>query len=176
VDLPANGGPDELGILRATAYQPTGDKRLSAVGGDSYQAIIEFADPVRARVLLSYGNASQPGSPHRGDQLALYARKELRPAWRTRVQIEANLEARETLPAARTVAQRIESSNAASVAPTASSPPIRTVGVNGTVLAYRDSTPANPSPALILVHGFYGTFDESNALFSGFAAEQRAIP
>jgi acyl-homoserine-lactone acylase len=97
VDLPANGGPDPLGIFRGTTYQPTDDNRFRAVGGDSYQAVIEFADPVRAEVLLSYGNASQPGSPHRGDQLALYARKELRPVWRTRAAIEANLEAREML-------------------------------------------------------------------------------
>jgi acyl-homoserine-lactone acylase len=104
VDLPANGGRDALGIFRSTWYQPTDDNRFRAVGGDSYQAVVEFADPVRAEVLLSYGNASQPGSPHRGDQLALYARKELRPVWRTRAAIEANLEAREMLPPARTPA------------------------------------------------------------------------
>jgi acyl-homoserine-lactone acylase len=97
VDLPANGGPDPLGIFRGSFYEPTNDNRFRAVGGDSFQAVIEFADPVRAEVLLSYGNASQPGSPHQGDQLALYARKELRPVWRTRAQIEANLEAREVL-------------------------------------------------------------------------------
>ena len=97
VDLPANGGPDELGVFRTTAYQPTADNRFRAVGGDSYQAVIEFGEPVRAQVLLSYGNASQPGSPHLGDQLTLYARKELRRAWRTRAEIEANLEAREML-------------------------------------------------------------------------------
>ena len=33
---------------------------------------------------MSYGNATQPGSSHRGDQLELFAKKELRPAWRTR--------------------------------------------------------------------------------------------
>jgi acyl-homoserine-lactone acylase len=104
VDLPANGGRDALGIFRSTWYQPTDDNRFRAVGGDSYQAVVEFGDPVRAEVLLSYGNASQPGSPHRGDQLALYARKELRPVWRTRAAIEANLEAREMLPPARTPA------------------------------------------------------------------------
>jgi acyl-homoserine-lactone acylase len=175
VDLPANGGPDELGIFRATEYQRTDDQRFRAVAGDSFQAVVEFADEIRAEALLSYGNASQPGSPHRGDQLALYARKELRPVWRTRTQIEANLEARETLLAAGPLVQQIESSNAASIAPTVSSLPIRTVGVNRTVLAYRDSAPANPSPALILVHGFYGTLDQSNAPFGGLPAEQRAI-
>jgi acyl-homoserine-lactone acylase len=105
VDLAANGGPDPLGIFRGTSYEPTGDNRFRAVGGDSFQAVIEFADPVRAEVLVSYGNASQPGSPHRGDQLALYARKEFRPVWRTRAEIEANLESREMLLSAKTLAQ-----------------------------------------------------------------------
>jgi len=56
---------------------------------------VEFSNPVRARVLLSYGNASQPGSPFIGDQLELFSQKELRPVWRTREKIEANLESRE---------------------------------------------------------------------------------
>jgi acyl-homoserine-lactone acylase len=175
VDLPANGGPDELGIFRTTAYQPTDGNRFRAVGGDSYQAIIELADPVRANVLLSYGNASQPGSPHRGDQLPLYARKEFRTAWRTRAEIEANLETRETLPPVRTLAQQAESSGAASTPSAVSLPPIRTANVNGTVLAYRDSAPAGPSPALIVIHGFYGTLEQSNAHFSVLSAEQRTI-
>jgi acyl-homoserine-lactone acylase len=66
-------------------------------GGDSYIAAVEFAVPVRAQALVTYGNASQPGSPHIGDQLVLAARGELRPVWRTREEIKANLEAREIL-------------------------------------------------------------------------------
>jgi acyl-homoserine-lactone acylase len=46
---------------------------------------------------VTYGNASQPGSPHVGDQLVLAAKGELRPVWRTREEIEANLELRESL-------------------------------------------------------------------------------
>ena len=53
---------------------------------------------VRAMALVSYGNASQPGSPHNGDQLKLAARKELRPVWRTRAEIEAHLESCTVLP------------------------------------------------------------------------------
>jgi acyl-homoserine-lactone acylase len=61
--------------------------------------MIEFSDPVRAMAVMSYGNASQPGSPHRTDQLPLFARKELRPVWRTREEIEAHLSAREVFTA-----------------------------------------------------------------------------
>ncbi|MGH7463608.1 MAG: penicillin acylase family protein, partial [Longimicrobiales bacterium] len=97
VDLPANGGPDAAGVFRVTEFQPVpGDStRFMATFGDSYVFALEFSTPLRARSLLSYGNASQPGSPHRTDQLPLYARKELKPVWLTREEIMANLKARE---------------------------------------------------------------------------------
>lgn len=96
-DLPANGGPGGLGIFRVTEYDEAAGHREVAESGDSYVALVEFSRPVRARVLLSYGNWSQPGSRHHGDQLALFSSKELRPAWRTRAEIEAHLERREAL-------------------------------------------------------------------------------
>ena len=96
VDLPANGGPGGLGIFRVTEYSKAKDGRREAVGGDSYVAVVELGSPVRARTLVGYGNWSQRGSKHRTDQLALYSRKELKPAWLTRAEVEANLEKRET--------------------------------------------------------------------------------
>jgi acyl-homoserine-lactone acylase len=97
VDLPARGGPDELGIFPALWFRQAADGRFAATGGDSYIAAVEFTTPVRARTLLPYGNASQPGSPHRVDQLPLFARGETRPVWRTRAEVEANLASRELL-------------------------------------------------------------------------------
>jgi len=94
-DLPSNGGPGELGIFRVVGYAPAQDGRFRAMGGDSYVAAIEFSTPVRAKVITSYGNSSQPGSPHNGDQLELFSKKEMRSAWLTRKEIEANLESRE---------------------------------------------------------------------------------
>ena len=98
-DLPANGGRGGLGIFQVLWFSRAEDGRFQASGGDSYVAAVEFSDPPRARVLLNYGNASQPDSPHRGDQLELFARKELRPVWRTREEVEAHLELREVLDA-----------------------------------------------------------------------------
>jgi acyl-homoserine-lactone acylase len=92
LDLPANGAMDPLGVFRATGYEPIGDGRQAAVFGDSYVALIEFRSPLRAVGLLSYGNASQPGSPHRTDQLPLYSRQELRPVLRAREAVESHLE------------------------------------------------------------------------------------
>jgi acyl-homoserine-lactone acylase len=85
-DLAANGGPGGLGIFRVVSFSGG-----AANGGDSYVAAIEFSVPVRAQALLAYGNSSQPGSPNAADQLPLFANKQLRPVWRTRKEIEANL-------------------------------------------------------------------------------------
>ena len=83
------------GIRVIVAFEPGEDGKAQAVHGDSYVAVIEFSDPIRAEALLSYGNATQPGSSHVGDQLGLFVEKKLRPVWRTREDIEAHLKERE---------------------------------------------------------------------------------
>jgi acyl-homoserine-lactone acylase len=45
---------------------------------------------------MSYGNSSQPGSKHRTDQLPLVQSKQFRTFWRTRTEVEQNLEERVT--------------------------------------------------------------------------------
>lgn len=96
IDLPANGMSDPFGVFRATAYAGTDDGRHAAQFGDSFVAAVQFGDVVRARALLTYGNATQPGmwSP---EQLTLYARKELRPVWFAAEDVAANTVRRETL-------------------------------------------------------------------------------
>jgi acyl-homoserine-lactone acylase len=44
--------------------------------------------------VTGYGNASQSGSPHRIGQLQLFSEKRMRPVWRARGEIEANLDSR----------------------------------------------------------------------------------
>ena len=97
LDLPGNGGPGSLGIFRVIGYAPDSNNRFRAVAGDSFVAAVEFSNPVRASALLSYGNASQPNSPHRTDQLELLSQKKLRPVWKKRFEIEAHLESREVI-------------------------------------------------------------------------------
>lgn len=94
VNLPASGGPGLFGIFRVLDLAPAESGRFQPVAGDSYIAAIEFSNPVQAKVLTTYGNATQPGSPHVGDQLSLYARNQLRTVWRTRKEIETHLESR----------------------------------------------------------------------------------
>ncbi|WP_333097003.1 acylase [Microcoleus sp. Pol12A6] len=96
-NLPANGADGDLGVFRSVWFAPGKDNRFQAVAGDSFVAAIEFSNPVKAMALNSYGNATQPGSPHAGDQLQLFARKELRPVWRSRSEIEAHLSSRQKL-------------------------------------------------------------------------------
>ncbi len=95
VDLPGNGGDGDLGIFRVVNFAPSENNQFQPVAGDSYVAAIEFSNPVKAMALMSYGNSSQPGSPHSVDQLPLFARQQLRPVWRTRKNIEAHLETRQ---------------------------------------------------------------------------------
>jgi acyl-homoserine-lactone acylase len=92
LDLPANGGPNLLSIFRTIEFGPANDGRFTATGGDSFVAAVEFSDPPRAKVVLSYGNSSNPLSPHYGDQLSLLAEKQMRDAWRSPVEIKHHLE------------------------------------------------------------------------------------
>ncbi|HEY8915642.1 MAG TPA: acylase [Chitinophaga sp.] len=91
-----NGGAGHYGIFRVIDYQEDEDKKYTAYGGDSYVAIVEFSKPLKAQVLLSYGNATQPGNKHLGDQLQLLSQKKLRTPWLQRSEVMEHLEERET--------------------------------------------------------------------------------
>ncbi|MGA3187595.1 MAG: penicillin acylase family protein [Bryobacteraceae bacterium] len=94
-DVPADGGPADLGIFRTIYFGRPVGKHKYAVHGESFVCAIEFADQQNAQCSLSYGNFSQPGSIHLEDQLPLMVAKKLHPVWRERKDIEANLEKRE---------------------------------------------------------------------------------
>ena len=96
VDLPGNGGPGAIGIFRVVTPGPMKDGFATPVHGDGFTIALEFSQPIRARALVSYGDCSQPGCRHHTDQLPLFAKKQWREVWRTRVEIEANQEHRET--------------------------------------------------------------------------------
>jgi len=93
-DVPGNGAPSPLGAIRTIGVSEFKDGKTEAVSGDTFYAVIEFSVPQRGEVLLNYGNWSKAGSKHIEDQLPLASRKEMRPMWRTKAEIEANLESR----------------------------------------------------------------------------------
>jgi acyl-homoserine-lactone acylase len=97
LDYPANGGPDKYGIFRTLYFVPDKDKKTHPVAGETYFAVTEFGKKVRAKVMLSYGNATQKGNKHIGDQLKLMSEKKLRPALLDKSEVLDNLEKREIL-------------------------------------------------------------------------------
>jgi acyl-homoserine-lactone acylase len=96
LDFAGSGADAQYGVFRVIGFsKKEPDGKLSATGGTSWVSIIEFSNPLRAVSIIPYGNASRAGSPHRTDQLALFARKEFKPVWRTHAEIEKHLERRE---------------------------------------------------------------------------------
>ncbi|TFH27556.1 MAG: acylase [Bacteroidia bacterium] len=96
-DYPANGGPGEYGIFRTIYYTDVSEHKKVAIAGETFVAVTEFGEKVRAMVLLSYGNSTQPGSKHAGDQLKMLSEKILRPALLDKSDISNNTEERELL-------------------------------------------------------------------------------
>lgn len=91
IEVPGNGGPGPMGVFRTmTLGTPSGGKYFPA-HGDTYVAAIEFSKPLKAKVLTSYGNATQPNSKHNNDQLPLLSEKKMRPVWFTRKEAEQHL-------------------------------------------------------------------------------------
>ena len=72
------------------------DGKAQGRAGDTFFAVVEFSQPIHAEALLGYGNWSKPGSKHVDDQLQLFSKKQMRPVWKARADIEANLEGRKT--------------------------------------------------------------------------------
>jgi len=95
VDLPSSGAGSEFGVFHVANYSETTDGKFELIGGTSFVELVEFSSPLRAFTQLGYGNASRTGSPHRTDQLRLFADKHLKPVWRTRREVEAHLERKE---------------------------------------------------------------------------------
>jgi acyl-homoserine-lactone acylase len=95
-DTPGNGGAGNSGIFRTITYSRKVGNQYFAAHGDTFYCAIEFDKKAQvAQCSTSYGNASQPGSPHLSDQLPLMSAKKLIPVWRDRKEIEAHLEKRE---------------------------------------------------------------------------------
>ncbi len=96
LDVPGNGAPSPMGAIRTVNITPFKNGTAEGNYGDSFYAIVEFSVPQHAEVMLSYGNWSKEGSPHVGDQMRLLSKKEMRPMWRDRKDVLANLEAQKT--------------------------------------------------------------------------------
>lgn len=99
---PQSGADDPFGLPRVVDRLPSPLKsplyHFWAYGGDGYVEVVEFTKRgAKAQALVTYGNASRPGSPHITDQLPYYDSKKLRPVYRARGEVEQHTVAREVV-------------------------------------------------------------------------------
>lgn len=92
--LPAADADLVGSILTASSERPPGARRRYGTFGNTYVAVMELGDPIRARTVVPYGQSGDPSSPHFFDQAPLFVAGEFKPSWFTMEEIEANLESR----------------------------------------------------------------------------------
>jgi acyl-homoserine-lactone acylase len=78
-----------LASFGATARR--GTKKWYGTSGNSFVAVVEFGDSVRARAVTAGGQSGNPASPHFNDQAARYAAGDLRPVYFYRNQLEGHI-------------------------------------------------------------------------------------
>jgi acyl-homoserine-lactone acylase len=71
---------------------PTGTKRRYGVSGNSFVAVVEFGDKVRARAVSAGGESGDPRSPHFNDQAGHYATGNLREVYFYPAQLKGRTE------------------------------------------------------------------------------------
>ncbi len=72
----ASGNWGALASFGAERFQ--GTKRLYGTSGNSFVAVVEFGDRVRAKTLLAGGQSGHPDSPHFDDQAQRYVDREFK--------------------------------------------------------------------------------------------------
>ena len=90
VELPGHGGFGNLGVFRVMTWSPPRDGKRTPVHGETWVSMVEFGPKLKALGLMSYGNSTQPGSPHRSDQLQHLSDKTFRTLWTSRAEVERN--------------------------------------------------------------------------------------
>ncbi len=81
------------GSLAAFSARPyPGTKKWYGTAGNSFVAVVEFGDSVRAKAITAGGESGDPKSPHFGDQAERYASGSLRPVYFYRSQLQGHTE------------------------------------------------------------------------------------
>jgi acyl-homoserine-lactone acylase len=69
-----------------------GTKKMYGTSGNSFVAVVEFGDRVRARAVSAGGQNGDPAGKHFNDQAARYSRGDLRPVYFYRPDLEGHIE------------------------------------------------------------------------------------
>jgi acyl-homoserine-lactone acylase len=69
-----------------------GTKSMYGTSGNSFVAVVEFGERVRAKAIMVGGQSGDPSSPHFGDQVQRYVAGDLRDVWFYREDVEAHAE------------------------------------------------------------------------------------
>ncbi|MEO5814345.1 MAG: acylase [Gemmatimonadaceae bacterium] len=79
-----------LASFGARAYR--GTKKMYGTSGNSFLAVVEFGDSVRAKAVSAGGESGDPKSPHFNDQAERYAKGQLRDVYFYRSQLKGHTE------------------------------------------------------------------------------------
>jgi acyl-homoserine-lactone acylase len=81
------------GSLASFGARPyKGSKKIYGTSGNSFVAIVEFGDSVRAIAVTAGGESGSPASPHFNDQALRYSKGDLRPVYFYRSQLDGHIE------------------------------------------------------------------------------------
>jgi acyl-homoserine-lactone acylase len=80
------------GSLASFGARPHGTKRYYGTSGNSFVAVVEFGDSVRARAVSAGGQSGDPASPHFNDQALRYTTGDLREVYFHPSQLVGNTE------------------------------------------------------------------------------------
>ncbi|MGZ8347529.1 MAG: penicillin acylase family protein [Allosphingosinicella sp.] len=91
--LPVGFPSARWGTLASFGAMPyPGTRRWYGTGGNSFVAVVEFGDRVRARAVTAGGESSDPRSPHFADQAQRYATGDLREVYFHSDQLNGHVE------------------------------------------------------------------------------------
>ena len=83
----------QWGSLASFGARPfKNSKKSYGTGGNSFVAMVEFGDSVRARAVTAGGESGDPASPHFNDQATRYATGNLREVYFYRPQLKGHTE------------------------------------------------------------------------------------
>ncbi|HEY1339272.1 MAG TPA: penicillin acylase family protein, partial [Bryobacteraceae bacterium] len=91
--IPVGFPSAQLGSLASFGARPyPGTKKWYGTSGNSFVAVVEFGDKVRAKAVTAGGESGHPSSPHFSDEAKRYATGDLREVYFYRAQLKGHTE------------------------------------------------------------------------------------